>query len=66
MRILWAGLIFDLFLMPAKIPEFKKLWNIIENGSTIVESQIFIIRVDMLPWPWALLMSKARMIIEIS
>ena len=57
---------FDLFQLSGKIPEFKELRNIIGNGFTILESQIFIIRVDMMSWSWAFLMSKARMIFKIS
>ena len=63
---LWTGAIFDLFQLSGKIPEFKELRNIIDNGFTILESQIIIIRVDMLSWPWALLMSEARLIFKIS
>ena len=39
---LWTSTIFDLFQLSGKIPEFKELWNIIENGFKILESQIFI------------------------
>ena len=63
---MWTGAIFDLFQLSRKIQEFKELRNIIDNSFTILESQIFIIRVDMLSWPWALLMSKARMIFKVS
>ena len=64
--IAWTGTMFDLFQLSGKIPEFKELQNIIDNGFTILESQIFITRADMLSWPWALLISKARMIFKIS
>ena len=57
---------FDLFQLSGKIPEFKELQNIIDNGFTILESKILIIHVNMLSWPWALLMSKAQMIFKIS
>ena len=63
---LWTATIFDLFQFSGKIPEFKELQNVIDNGFTTLESQFFIIRVSMLSWPWALLMSKARMIFKIS
>ena len=40
---LFCGLVqFDLFQLSRKIPEFKELWNIIDNGFTIIESQVFI------------------------
>ena len=52
---MWTGTIFDLFQFSGKIPEFKELLNIIDNCVTILESQIFVIGVDMLSWPWALL-----------
>ena len=64
--LLWTGAIFDLFQLSGKIPEFKELQNIIGNGFTILESQIFIIQVDMLSWQWAFLMSKSQMIFKIS
>ena len=63
---MWNGTIFDLFQLSGTIPEFKEVQNVIDNGFTIQESQIFIIRVDMLSWLWALLMSKPRMIFKIS
>ena len=63
---MWTGTIFDLFQLTGKIAEFKELRNIVDNSFTILESQIFIIRVNLLSWPWALLMSKARMIFKIS
>ena len=44
---LFSG-IFDLFQLSGKILEFKELRNIIDNGFTILESQTFIIHVDML------------------
>ena len=40
--------------------------NIIDNVFTIVELQIFIICVNMLSWPWALLICKAQIIFKIS
>ena len=46
--------------------QFKELRDIIDNVFTILELQIFIIRLDILSWPWALLMSKARIIFKIS
>ena len=55
---MWTGTIFDL--------QNNLLRNIIENGSIILQPQIFIIRVDILSWPWALLMSKTRMVFKIS
>ena len=63
---LWTGTLFDLFQLSRKIPEHKELQNIIDNSFTILASKIFIIYVDMLSWPWALLMSKAQMIFKIS
>ena len=47
---LFCGLVqcFDLFQLSGKIPEFKELWNNIDNGFTILESQIFIKGVDIL------------------
>ena len=63
---LWTGTIFDLFQLSGKIQEFKELQNITDNGFILLESQIFIIPIDMLPWPWALLMSTAQMIFKIS
>lgn len=61
----WTGTIFDFFYPFGMIPEFKELWNIIVDGFTIVESQILVIAVDMLPWSLALLRSKAQMIFKI-
>ena len=45
---LWTGTIFDFFRLSGKIPEFKNLPNIIDNGFAILESQICIIHVSML------------------
>ena len=56
----------DLFQLSRKILKFKGLQNIIDNGFTTLESQIFIIHLDILSWSWALLMSEDQMIFKIS
>ena len=63
---LWTATILDLFQLFGNILEVKELRNIVNNDFTIVESQIFIIYVNMLSWSWSLLMSHAQMIFEIS
>ena len=39
---LWTSTILELFQLPGKISHFKELRNIIGNGVTIVESQVFL------------------------
>ena len=39
---LWTSTILELFQFPGKISHFKELRNIIGNGVTIVESQVFL------------------------
>ena len=63
---LWTGALFDLYQLSGEISEFNELRNCIDNGFTKLVSQILVLLVNMLSWPWALLMFKARMFLKIS
>ena len=63
---LYAGMIWDLFHISGKTPEFIQFLYISDRGSTNTESHIFNIRIEILSWPCALLTLRFLIIFRIS
>ena len=63
---LWIGHIIDFFQISGSILWLIQLLKMIVSGSTIVESPILNILMEILSWPWALLTSNDLIILLIS
>ena len=63
---LYIGMIWDLFHISGKTPEFIQFLCISDRGSTNTESHIFNIRIEILSWPCALLTLRFLIIFGIS